>query len=306
MNDHNPIRPTTIIEVPRLSRLLGVDTVLASEVFQHTGSFKFRAAYTVASNVPQGMLLTAFSGNFGQALAFACLLLKKSCIVVMPTTSARVKVDAVREFGGQVELVDVNVMSRAQRLNELAVEFPQAYVASPYDDPLAIEGNSSLGREICALEPNPDVVVVPVGGGGLISGIITGISRARNDIEVVGVEPLIANDAARSLRAGVLLSNSTEPATIADGARTLSLGKHNWEIIRHSVKTIIEVTEETIVEAVKALFTLANVKVEPTGGLSVAAVMSQPSLFRDRSVCCVLSGGNVDPATYVKILDGRL
>src|SRR5687768_7206853 len=101
------VRPTTLIEAPRLSKKLGVDLVIASETFQHTGSFKFRAAYNVAAQVPQQRIIAASSGNFGQAMAYACQLLGKSCIVVMPTTSAQVKMEAVREYGGLVDLIDV-------------------------------------------------------------------------------------------------------------------------------------------------------------------------------------------------------
>src|SRR5215468_3569234 len=133
-------RPTTIIEAPRLARQLGIDLTIATETFQHTGSFKFRAAYNLASKVPERKILTASSGNFGQAMAFACSLLGKECTIVMPATSAKVKVDAVREFGGVVDLIDTRVVSRAHRVSELASEDPDAYVASAYDDLLVIEG----------------------------------------------------------------------------------------------------------------------------------------------------------------------
>jgi threonine dehydratase len=296
------VRSTTMIAVPRLSKRLGIDLVIASEAFQHTGSFKFRGAYNVASHVPEDLLITASSGNYGQALAYACSLQKKSCIVVMPTTSAAVKIDAVREYGGQVELVDVLVKSRVDRVAELARLHPGAYLANAADDALAIEGYSSLGRELSSLRPMPDTVVAPVGGGGLISGILLGAKG--KGMRVVGAEPLLANDAARSLRAGKIVVDSIESPTIADGARALTLGKRNWEIMHGALSTIIEVPEETIVEAVRLLFELANLKVEPTGALGVAAVMAQPELFRGESVCCVVSGGNVDPAVYAHILAG--
>src|SRR5439155_2451421 len=167
------VRPTTIITAPLLTKRLGTRIVLASETFQYAGSFKFRAAYSVVSQVSQGLLITASSGNFGQALAYACTLLGKSCIVAMPTTSAQVKIDAVREYGGQVDLVDVTRKSREQRLRELATEHPDAYVASPYDDPLVIAGNSTLGQEILRFASTVDFVVVPVGGGGLASGVVS-------------------------------------------------------------------------------------------------------------------------------------
>jgi threonine dehydratase len=296
------IRPTTLIDATRLKRRLGVDIIIASETFQHTGSFKFRAALNVAAQVPQRHLITASSGNFGQALAYACQLLGKSCTVVMPATSAQVKVEAVREYGGTVELIDVNRISRGQRVVELAREHPDAYVASAYDDALVIEGNASLGTELCRLDRHFDVVLAPVGGGGLTAGLVQGIAQAGKPIKVMGAEPLLANDAARSLRAGERIQNESEPQTIADGTRTLSLGERNWTILKTGLAGIVEVPEEAIQEAVRLLFLLANLKVEPTGALSLAALLTAPHFFQNQSVCCVASGGNVDPETYRRLL----
>ncbi|HXG92114.1 MAG TPA: threonine/serine dehydratase [Blastocatellia bacterium] len=295
-------RPTTIIEPVRLAKRLGVNLTIATETFQHTGSFKFRAAYNLASKVAQHKIITASSGNYGQAMAYACRLLSKSCIVVMPENSARVKVDAVREYGGAVDLVDVKTKSRAARVAELAAENPDAYVASAYDDPLVIEGNASLGEELAALGKEFDFIVAPVGGGGLTSGIIKGLRSRGSNIRVIGAEPLMANDAARSLREGRIVANESEPQTIADGARTLSIGKHNWEILREGLFKIIEVPEEAIREGVRLLFGLANLKAEPTGALAIGALLTSPDLFRGAKVCCVVSGGNVDAEVYRNIL----
>lgn len=297
------VRETTIIEAPRLKKHLGVNVTIASETFQHTGSFKFRAAYNVASKVAQSEIIAASSGNFGQALAYSCQLLGKTCIIVMPHNSARVKIDAVREYGGTVDLTDVMVKSRAARVAELAAEHTDAYIANPYDDPLVIEGNASLGLELSQAKGHSfDVVIAPVGGGGLTSGLITGIRKAGAAMKVFGAEPLIANDAARSLRAGHIIANEREPQTIADGARTPSLGQHNWAILRDGLAGIIEVPEEKITEALRLLFALANLKVEPTGALSLAALLTAPEAFRSLSVCCVVSGGNVDMEVYRALL----
>lgn len=298
------VRPTTLVEAPRLAKRLGVTLIIASETFQHTGSFKYRAAYNVAACVPQRRIITASSGNFGQAMACACQLLGKSCLVVMPDSSAKVKVEAVREYGGIVELIDVRTKSRSERVAELAREHPDAYVASAYDDPLVINGNATLGAELAALSPPVDFVITAVGGGGLASGIITGLRDSGSKIPVVGVEPLLANDAARSLRAGKLVALENEPQTIADGVRTLSVGKHNWAVLQNGLSRIIEVSEENIKEGVRLLFLLANLKAEPTGALGIAALLAEPELFRGRSVCCVVSGGNVDPELFRKILAG--
>lgn len=296
------IRPTTVIEAPRLSARLGVQLTIASETFQFTGSFKFRAAYNLASKVSQQKIITASSGNFGQAMAYACRLLGKSCTVVMPATSARVKVDAVREFGGTVDLIDVREISRAARVAELAEANRDAYVASAYDDPLVIEGNASLGAELAAMRDRFDEVIAPVGGGGLTSGLIKGLREAGSAARVVGAEPLIANDAARSLRAGHIVTNEAEAQTIADGARTVSVGQHNWAILESGLAHIVEVPEANIREGVRLLYGLANLKAEPTGALSVGALLTEPERFGGHRVCCVISGGNVDAAVYREIL----
>jgi threonine dehydratase len=297
------VRKTTLIEAPRLAKRLGVTLTIASETFQHTGSFKFRAAYNLASKIEQQRIITASSGNFGQAMAYACLLLGKSCIVVMPQTSAQVKIDAVREYGGVVDLIDVRLKGRAERVDELAKEFTDAYVASAYDDLLVIEGNGSLGTELAAF--NFDFVVAPVGGGGLSSGIIKGLRESGSATKVVGAEPLIANDAARSLREGRIVINEQEPQTIADGARTVSLGHHNWAILQEGIANIVEVPEENIKEGLRLLYSFANLKAEPTGALSIGALLTAPERFAGLSVCCVISGGNVDAEVYRTILAGN-
>lgn len=294
------IRPTTLIAPSKLRDHLGLDITLATETFQHTGSFKFRAGYNLAFNVPNDEILTASSGNFGQALAYACKLLGKKCTVVMPVTSAQVKIDAVRGFGATVDLIDTAKIGRNERVAQLAEQMPNAYFASAYDDQFVIDGNSTLGDEL-AVE-NFDVIFVPVGGGGLISGIVTGMHRHAMPTLVVGAEPLLGNDAARSFRAGELIKNDLEPKTIADGARTISLGKLNWPIIKDGVANIFEVSDEKIAEAVKMYFDLANLKCEPTGALPLGAILEDRERFADRKICLVVSGGNVDAAVYRELI----
>ena len=295
------IRETTFIEPQKLRDYLGIDLSIASETFQHTGSFKFRAGYNLALNVPNGEILTASSGNFGQALAFACRILGKKCTVVMPETSAKVKIEAVRSYGATVDLVDTKTVGRSARVARLAAEMPDAYVASAYDDLLVIDGNASLGDELSP--KNFDVVVAPIGGGGLISGISKGLCRNGSETVLIGAEPLLGNDAARSLKAGAIVANESEPATIADGARTLSLGKHNWEIIKTGVSEIVEVSDEKIAEAVRLYFGLANLKSEPTGAVSLGAILENADKFKDKKVCVVVSGVNVDTEIYRQILE---
>jgi threonine dehydratase len=163
-----------------------------------------------------------------------------------------------------------------------------------------IEGNSTLGDELS--QKDFDVVVSPIGGGGLISGISKGLCRNTSQTILIGAEPLLGNDAFRSLQAGKIIRNEFEPMSIADGARTISLGNHNWEIIRKGVLRIIEVSEENIKEAVKLYFSLANLKVEPTGALALGAILEKNEDFTNKKVCLVVSGGNVDMEVYRNIL----
>ncbi|MGI8555151.1 MAG: threonine ammonia-lyase [Pyrinomonadaceae bacterium] len=294
------IRPTVFIESEKLKTFLNLDLTIASETFQHTGSFKFRAAYNLALNVENDEILTASSGNFGQALAYACKLTGKKCTVVMPETSAKVKIEAVKNYGATVDLVDTKKVGRNERVLQLAEQMAGVYVASAYDDLFVIEGNSTLGDELSTR--NFDIVIAPVGGGGLSSGIIKGLRKNNQTTEVFGAEPLLANDAFRSLKAGKIIPNETEPATIADGARTISLGKHNWEIIKSGIAEIAEVSDEKITEAVRLLFSLANLKCEPTGALPLGAILENSDKFKNKKICAVVSGGNVDTEIYRQIL----
>ncbi len=290
------IRPTTFIESSKLREHLDLDVTIATETFQHTGSFKFRAGYNLALNVPNDEVLTASSGNFGQALAYACKLLDKKCTVVMPETSAKVKIEAVRGFGATVDLIDTKAVSRSDRVAQLAGQSPDAYIASAYDDQFVIDGNSTLGEELA--DKQFELVVVPVGGGGLISGTILGLERKNCPTEVWAAEPLLGNDGARSFREGRLVRNESEPITLADGARTLSLGDLNWPIIKTGAKEFVEVSEEKIVEAIRLYFALANPKCEPTGALSLGALLENRDRFNGRKICVVVTGGNVDPDVY--------
>lgn len=296
------IRPTTLIRIPRLDELVGAEVLIASETFQYTGSFKFRAAYSAALRSPASRLLAASSGNFGQALAYAASLMKKEAIIVMPDNSAAVKVESVKRFGGQVELVETKKVSRAQRVSELAAQYPDAQVLSAYDHDDVIAGNSTLGAEIAERAPSYDAVIVPIGGGGLSAGLITGLKQSGSSMQVYGAEPLLANDAKRSLDAGAIIVNEREPQTIADGARTVSLGERNWPILRDGIKGILEVKEEEIENSVRLLFNLANLKAEPTGGLALGAAIANKQLFQGKRVVCIVSGGNVDTEVFMRIL----
>jgi len=298
--------PTLLVRSEAMDELIGARVTLACETFQRTGSFKFRGAYNLVRSVPNRRIISASSGNFGQAVALAARTLGKRCTVVMPETSSRVKIAAVRRNGGEVDLIDTGRIGRLERLRQLLAEAPSAFYAPAYDDPRVVAGNSTLGREIFEQVADFDAVVVPVGGGGLISGIISARDALGLTTPIVGAEPAIANDAARSLRAGAIIANAAEPPTIADGARTLALGEVTWPIVRRGVEDIVEVPEATIAEATRLLFRNANVKAEPTGALSLGAALVARERFAARRICCVVSGGNVDEDLYAAILRGEI
>jgi threonine dehydratase len=297
-------RPTTLLSPTRLSDALGVRITLAAETFQHTGSFKFRAAYRVATSIPNTEVIAVSSGNFGQAIALACQLTGKRCTVVMPNNSASVKVDAVRSYGATTDLIDTTTISREDRVAQLVAEHPDAYVASAYDDEYVIDGNSTLGTELAAVKGGFDAVIAPIGGGGLTAGLVKGLRAAGSTIPVFAAEPAIANDAAQSFRAGHIVKSATEIQTMADGARTRAIGKHNWAILQHGLAGVIEVPEARIAEALRLLFSLANVKAEPTGSLGIGALLADSARFANRHVCVVVTGGNVDTGRYRDLLGG--
>lgn len=248
-------------------------------------------------------LVTVSSGNFGQALASACQENGKRCTILMPETSARVKIDAVKSYEATVKLVDAESRSRTEHLEEFVAGLTESHeVVSPYNDDRIIEGNSSLVDDLAERASEFDAVLVPIGGGGLASGVVQGLKRNQIEADVFGVEPRMANDAARSLRSGNLEKNEVEPMTIADGVRTLSLGDKNWAVLKDGLADVLEVEEEEIKEAVKIYFDLANLKAEPSGALSLAALIKHKKLFQERKPLLIVSGGNVDPAVYCDLV----
>ncbi|MCA9816717.1 MAG: threonine/serine dehydratase [Cyanobacteria bacterium HKST-UBA01] len=302
-------RPTLVFESRKLSRFLGFSFLVASETFQHTGSFKFRAAMNTVLNSNAEHLVTISSGNFGQALAAACESEGRKCTVLMPATSARVKVEAVKSFGARAELVDVTAKTRNQWLEDFIAAKQVAgenkiEVVSPFDDDRVIEGNSSLVDDLVPYSDRFDTILVPVGGGGLASGVVQGLQRNSLSCTVYGVEPSIADDAARSLKEGRLVANETEPMTIADGVRTLSLGERNWKILKDGLDAVLTVEEKEIEEAVRLYYELANLKVEPSGALSLAALKKYKAteLLSDKKPLVIVSGGNVDASIYAELI----
>ncbi len=283
------------------------------ENLQPIGSFKLRGAYNkISSLTPEERargVVAHSSGNHAQGVAFAARALGVKATIVMPSTAPKVKLDATRLLGAEVVLVGPASEDRIERAEELEHERGLVPVP-PYNDEKIIAGQGTIGLEILDdlnLEnlEDPGVVLVPIGGGGLISGTATALKESRPGIKVIGVEPEFAADAQASLRAGKIQSISGESAarTAADGLRSQSIGAINFEHIRKYVDAIVTVTEEEIRRAMRRLLFSARILAEPSGAVTTAAAMfHMENLPGSGKVVAVVSGGNIEPQVFSDIL----
>ena len=273
---------------------------------QPTGAFKLRGAGNAVALLEQDRrahgVVTHSSGNHGLALAQAARAQGVACTVVVPEGAPPVKVDRIREVGARVELVPVE--ERLTRARQLEEEQGLALVP-PFDDPDVIAGQGTVGLEILEQSPDVETIVVPVGGGGLASGVATA-ARTVPGVRVVGVEPELAADAAESLRLGrrVTWPDEFTGRTMADGVRT-GLSDRTYEHLRARSEGIVTVTEDEIAHAVTVLARQARLVAEPSGALAAAAILSGrvPSdPARPESTVAVVSGGNVDPDLFARLV----
>ena len=294
---------TPIIQLSHPDR---TDEVLhcKAESLQPTGAFKLRGAYNAISQVldqarEKGVVAQS-SGNHARAVAWLARRLDLRAVIVMPDAAPPSKIAAVRALGVDVELVPA--AERDLRPLELAAEFGYVHVP-PYDDLNVIAGQGTVGLELLEQLPDVDVILVPVSGGGLISGISTAIKALRPDVQVVGVEPVLAADAAESLRRGERVTWEPEMTyrTVADGLRTTALGAHSWEHVRRYVDDIITVSEDQIYSAMRHLALAARLVVEPAGAVAAAAWMHDLAPT-GATVAAIVSGGSVDPGLMASVL----
>jgi threo-3-hydroxy-L-aspartate ammonia-lyase len=275
------------------------------ENLQPTGAFKLRGATNALAMVEgQPGVVTHSSGNHARALAFAANLAGMNATIVMPSNSTRAKIDAVRALGATVEFVPPE--QREQAATAIAAERGLVLVP-PYDDHAVMAGQGTIGLEICADLPDVDAVLVPIGGGGLISGIAVAIKALCPQAKVIGVEPELAGDAAESLRRGERTAWDVPRArrTIADGLRAAVLGELTWPHIHRYVDAIITVTEDEIIEAVRAMATQFRQVAEPSGAVSAAGYLFHGDELPAGRTVTVLSGGNIAPESLAEILSGR-
>ena len=264
------------------------------ESFQRTGAFKFRGAYNALSRVPQATweVLTFSSGNHAQAVALAGSLLDIQPTIIMPRDAPEVKRDATAAYGANIIPYDRSEVTREVLAKQLAGE-RRIPIIPPYDHRHIIAGQGTAALELLESQPDIEVLLVPCGGGGLLSGTTLAAHAIRPSIRVVGVEPATANDAALSFKSGKL-HTVHNPQTIADGARTPSLGALTFPIIRALAHDIVVVTEDAIIGAMKFLWERMKLVVEPTGALGVAALLSGVISADRKNVGVIISGGNVD------------
>ncbi|MGR6316656.1 threonine/serine dehydratase [Micromonospora soli] len=294
----------TVVRTPLLPTLWDDELCLKPECLQPVGSFKLRGAtHAVARLDPAARfrgVVTHSSGNHGQALAYAARAFGVPCTVVVPAGAPQVKVDRIRALGAEVRLV-----SPARRLVEAEriVADTGAVLVPPFDDPRIIAGQGTIGLEIVADLPEVDVVLVPVGGGGLSSGVATAVKALRPSAAVIGVEPELAADARDSLAAGEVVVWDVERTyrTSADGLRT-NLSELTLAHLRERLDAIVTVSEEEIGAALGRLVRDARLVVEPSGAVALAArLFHRDELPAGRTVA-VITGGNVDPAVLAAAL----
>lgn len=268
------------------------------ENLQRIGAFKIRGAMNAVlaldDETAKRGVVTHSSGNHAQALALAARTRGIPAHIVMPSNSPAVKCDAVRGYGGQIVFCEPTQESREANANRIAQE-TGATLIPPYDDEAVIAGQGTIALELFRSHPDLDAVIVPLGGGGMISGIALAYRELAPHVQVIGAEPALAADAFESKASGALVAQK-KPLTIADGLRT-SLGKHTFPVVRDVVSSIVLVDEDAIIQSMRLVFERMKLVIEPSAGVSVAVATGRgqtqlaPSLKR---IGVILCGGNVD------------
>jgi len=281
---------------------------LKAENFQPIGSFKLRGAYNkVASLAPADRargVVTYSSGNHAQGVAYAARALGCKAVIVMPRSAPKIKRDATLALGAEIVDVGNGSDERMQKALELA-ELHGYTVIPPYNDEKIIAGQGTIGLEILEDLADVDLVLVPVGGGGISSGVATAIKLSNSNAKVIGVEPELANDAQQSLRAGSIVAITADRAssTLADGLRTQSIGPINFEHLSKYLDDVVTVGEGEIRQAMQRLMNNAHLVAEPSGAVTFAAwAFHGAQLPESRKTVVIVSGGNAEPNLLAQVL----
>ncbi|HHH9668668.1 TPA: threo-3-hydroxy-L-aspartate ammonia-lyase, partial [Yersinia enterocolitica] len=283
----------------------GAQLFFKCENFQHMGAFKFRGAYNALvklSPQQQAKGVIAFSsGNHAQAIALSARKLGIRAVIVMPKDSPAVKIAATRGYGGEVVLYDRYLEDREAISNKLAQEQGLTLIP-PYDYPDVMAGQGTAAKELFEEVGELDVLLVPLGGGGLLSGCATVAKALYPNCQVIGVEPAAGNDGQQSFRSGKIVKIET-PVTIADGAQTPALGHYTFPVIQERVDNILTATDDQLISAMKFFTSRMKIVVEPTGCLGAAVAFGDQLDLRGKRVGVIISGGNVDLARLAHFID---
>jgi threonine dehydratase len=297
---------TPVVTSRTIDGRTGGTILIKAESFQRGGAFKFRGAYNKIVSLTKGVrgVATYSSGNHSQAVALAARLVGLSAVVVMPRDAPPAKLAATEGYGAEVILYDRYGEDRERLGAAVAAERGFALVP-PYDDPLVMAGQGTAALELIEEAGPLDVLVVPVGGGGLIAGSATAATAMSPGIRVIGVEPEAGDDTRRSLAAGRRVHLPDVPRTIADGLQAITPGALTFPINRRLVDEVVTVSDEAIVAAMAFLFERMKLVVEPSGAVGLAALLDGRIEAEGRRVGVILSGGNVAPDAFAALIHGR-
>jgi threo-3-hydroxy-L-aspartate ammonia-lyase len=302
-------RRTPLLSSRSLDAVAGGPVLLKAEMFQRSGSFKFRGAYNRLSQLSADErangVVAYSSGNHGAAVSLAARLLGVRALIVSPATGSPAKLAAIEGYGAQLHRYDPATERREELAARLADEHGLTIIR-PFDDYEIMAGQGTAGLELSAQagQDGLELMLLPVGGGGLAAGVSTAVKALHPDADVIGVEPAGADDTSRSLRAGHRVSIDS-PATIADGLLAHQPGRLTFPINAKLLTDIVTVDEESIVAAVRFALTRLKIVIEPSGAVPLAALLSGVVRPAGRRTVLVLSGGNVDPATLARLLQDR-
>jgi len=303
-NKINPfIHQTPLLSSKTLSKLVGGEVRLKAENLQRAGAFKIRGALNKILSLTdqeRSKGVVAFSsGNHAQGVALAAKLLNLQATIVMPEDAMELKVIATKAYGAEVVQSGVNAVTRSKVAAEI-VEKTGSIMVPPFDDPFIVAGQGTIALEIFRDWSEVETIVVPLGGGGLSSGITLAATSINPKIRVYAVEPAAGNDGQESLRTGKIVSIDP-PKTIADGARTTAIGQIPFSILRERITDIVTVEDISLLSAIKLLALYSKLVVEPTGALAVAALL-EGKIPQPSKTVAVLSGGNIAPEILAQAL----
>jgi len=304
---------TALIESPALNERAGGRVLIKPETLQRVGAFKFRGAYNrlvqLSPEQRRGGVAAFSSGNHAQGVALAARLLGMPAVIVMPADAPVVKVEATRGYGAEIRFYDRARDDREALAAGIAAE-RGAVVVPAFDDEHIIAGQGTVGLELVeearALAGGLDLAAYPVGGGGLIAGGSIAIKALSPATEVWGVEPALFDDTRRSLAAGERLGVAPGSRSLCDALESPAPGKITFPIVQANVSGVATVTDAEVAEAMRYAFSTLKLVVEPGGSVALAALLAGKLEARGRTVGIVLSGGNVDPELFARVIRGEL